>query len=55
MINSADPDTVRAETKALLELFRGKGGLMIGPGCALGPDTPSENIHALVEATKEFG
>ena len=55
MINSADPDTVRAETKALLELFHGKGGLMIGPGCALGPDTPSENIHALVEATKEFG
>lgn len=55
MLNSADPDTVRAEAKALLELFRGKGGLMIGPGCALGPDTPSENIHALVEATKEFG
>lgn len=41
--------------RELLELFRGQGGLMIGPGCALGPDTPSENIHALVEATKCFG
>lgn len=55
MLNSADPDTVRAETKKLCDMFRGKGGLMIGPGCALGPNTPSENIYALVETVKAFG
>ena len=41
--------------KELLDLFRGNGGLMIGPGCALGAETPSENILALVRATKQFG
>lgn len=55
MLNSDTPDEVFAASKELLDLFRGKGGLMIGPGCALGPDTPSENIHALVRAAKEFG
>lgn len=55
MLCSGSPEQVRAAARELLELFRGQGGLMIGPGCALGPDTPSENIHALVEAAKCFG
>ena len=55
MLVSADPKTVRQEAIALLELFREKGGFMIGPGCALGPDTPGANIHALVKAAKEAG
>ena len=52
---SASPGEVRREAAELLALFRGKGGLMLGPGCALGPDTPGANIHALVAAAKEFG
>lgn len=55
MLNSASPDQVRSACMELLDLFRGQGGLMIGPGCALGPNTPSPNIHALVETTKKFG
>ena len=55
MLNSAGPDEVRAAAMELLDLFRGQGGLMIGPGCALGPNTPSENIRTLVETTKQFG
>ena len=55
MLNSAGVEEVRAACRELLDLFRGQGGLMIGPGCALGPDTPGENIHALVEMTKQFG
>lgn len=55
MLNTASPEQVREACRELLDLFRGQGGLMIGPGCALGPNTPSENIHALVAATKEFG
>ncbi len=55
MLYSADPQTVFQAAKELLDLFRGKGGLMIGPGCALGAETPSENILALVRATKQFG
>ena len=55
MLGNADPETVRAETKSLLDLFRGKGGLILASGCALGPNTPSENIHAMVETAKMFG
>lgn len=55
MLNSASPEEVRKATMELLDLFRGQGGLMIGPGCALGPNTPSENIRTLVETTKQFG
>lgn len=52
---SGTPDDIRAVTRELCELYRGQGGLMIGPGCALGPDTPPENIFALVETVKKFG
>lgn len=55
MLNEGTPDDVRAAAKEVLDIFRGQGGLMIGPGCALGPDTPAANIHALVAAAKEFG
>lgn len=55
MLAEGTPQQVTAEVKVLLDLFRGKGGLMIGPGCALGPNTPSENIRALVSAVKAFG
>lgn len=55
MLNSGSEDQVRSAACELLDMYRGKGGLMIGPGCALGPDTPSENIHTLVETVKQFG
>lgn len=55
MLNSAGPEQVCAETRQLLELFRGRGGLMLGAGCALGPDTPGENIRAMVETCKQYG
>lgn len=52
---SRDPEDIRRETRRLCELYRGEGGFMIGPGCALGPDTPPENITALVETVKQYG
>lgn len=55
MLNSGTPAEVEAACRELLDLFRGQGGLMIGPGCALGPNTPGENIRTLVETTKKFG
>ena len=30
-------------------------GFILGPGCALGTETPAENIHALVEAARKYG
>lgn len=55
LFNSGTPEEIRREAKKLCDLFRGEGGFMMGPGCALGPDTPPENVFALVETAKQFG
>lgn len=55
MLCNGSVDEVKAAAKELLDMFRGQGGLMIGPGCALPAETSSENIHALVEMTKLYG
>lgn len=31
------------------------GGLILGPGCAMPPETPAENIEALVAAAERWG
>lgn len=31
------------------------GGLILGPGCALGHTTPPENIHALIKTAWKYG
>jgi uroporphyrinogen decarboxylase len=49
------PSDVDAACRELLELGWARGGLILGPGCALAPDTPAENIHALVESAKRYG
>jgi uroporphyrinogen-III decarboxylase len=48
-------DAVRDLTKLVLTDAMDGGGLICGPGCALGGPTPPENIHALCETVREFG
>jgi uroporphyrinogen-III decarboxylase len=48
------PDDVDAACRELIESCGSGGGLILGPGCALAPDTPADNIHALVEAAKRY-
>ena len=40
LFTTGTPEDIRRVTRALCDLYRGEGGLMIGPGCALGPNTP---------------
>lgn len=55
LFQKGSPADIVRETKRLCDLYRGQGGLMIGPGCALSADTPPENIYALVDTVKSFG
>jgi uroporphyrinogen decarboxylase len=48
------PDEVDAACRELIERCSPGGGLILGPGCALAPDTPADNIHALVESAKRY-
>ncbi len=55
LMNYGTPDQIRETVRELAELFRGKGGLIFGPGCALGPLTPEQNIRAAVDAIHYYG
>jgi uroporphyrinogen decarboxylase len=46
------PELVREKAQAALDVLAPGGGFILGPGCALPPTTPEENIHALVETGK---
>jgi len=48
------PELVRQLTLELLEIYKGSPRLMINAGCAIPPDTPSENIRAMIETTHQF-
>lgn len=48
-------DEIRELTRQALEDAMEGGGLICGPGCALGGPTPPENIHALCETILEYG
>ncbi len=47
-------DVTDAAREELAVLAPG-GGLILGAGCAIPPDTPDENLHALVEAGRTMG
>ena len=49
------PAEVDAAVREAVEILGPRGGLILGPGCALGSDTPSANIHALIEAAHKYG
>ena len=45
---------VRSETEKLIEMARGKGGLIIGPSHSIEPGTPLENVYAYVETASRY-
>lgn len=49
------PGLVTEKTCEELDILAPGGGLILGPGCALPPQTPYANIHALVEAAHRYG
>jgi MtaA/CmuA family methyltransferase len=46
---------VEAAARAAIEVLAPGGEFILGPGCALGADTPADNIHALVESAWRYG
>jgi uroporphyrinogen decarboxylase len=54
VIKYGSPELVREKTRELLEIYKGSPRLMINAGCAIPPDTPSENIRVMIETTHQF-
>ena len=55
MMNLSTPPQIAEKARADLEILAPGGGLIMSPGCALPHQTPSENIHALIETTHRYG
>lgn len=49
------PELVAEKSRETIEILGEGGGLILGPGCALPPTTPAENIHAMIEAAQRYG
>ena len=48
------PELVMEKCNEALENLAPGGGFILGPGCALPPNTPDENIDTMIEAAKKF-
>lgn len=46
---------VEAACRELIGICKPGGGFILGPGCAMAPVTPAENIHVLVESARKYG
>jgi uroporphyrinogen decarboxylase len=55
LVAFGSPAQVEDACRELIDLWRPGSGFILGPGCAIGPDAPAANIHALVEAGKKYG
>ncbi|HEY65379.1 MAG TPA: hypothetical protein G4O02_12495 [Caldilineae bacterium] len=49
------PELVEEKCREAIEILAPEGGFILGPGCALPPKTPPENIHAMIEAARRYG
>jgi uroporphyrinogen decarboxylase len=49
------PELVDEKCREAIELLGADGGLILGPGCALPPTTPPENLHTMIEAARRYG
>jgi uroporphyrinogen decarboxylase len=55
VIARSSPEAVAQAVRDELAVLAPGGGLIVGPGCALPPETPMENLHAFVEAAHRYG
>lgn len=55
VIARGTPEAVREAVREELRVLAPGGGLILGAGCALPPETPAENLHALIGSTHELG
>lgn len=48
-------EEVLEKSREVLENAKQGGGLILSSGCDLSPDTPGENLLAMVQAAKKYG
>jgi len=54
LLATGTPQEIEDACREAIEIMAPDSGFILGPGCALSPETPAENIHALVESAKKY-
>ncbi len=49
------PEQVKAECRWRLEKIKPHSGYILSSGCAISPNAPAANLHAMVESAQEYG
>ncbi|MCP4196462.1 MAG: hypothetical protein GY762_04860 [Proteobacteria bacterium] len=52
---SGGPEDIYEMSKQAIEAAAAKGGFILSSGCALGRDTPPENVEAMAQAALDYG
>jgi len=55
VLHRGTPALVEQKSREALEVLAPGGGFILGPGCALVPETPEENVQALIESAAKYG
>ncbi len=55
VVSRGTPEIVTEAAREELAILGPGAGLILGAGCALPPETPADNLHALVEAGHRWG
>ena len=55
LMAAGTPHEIEDACREAIEIMAPDSGFILGPGCALGTETPAGNIHALVESARRYG
>lgn len=55
VLTSGTPGEVEDACREAIAVMAPDSGFILGPGCALGRETPADNIHALMESARKYG
>jgi len=55
VLHRGTPALVEEKTAEALDILAPGGGFIVGPGCALVPETPVENVAAMIECARRRG
>jgi len=53
VIERGTPNLIRQKVRELSQWFRDSPRFILNAGCAIPPDTPSENIHAMIQSVRK--
>lgn len=55
VLHRGTPELAEQKSREALDILAPGGGFILGPGCALVPETPEDNVSAMIETAWKYG